>query len=81
MFQCGGQGQFFGTGRYPSRSATLRRPMVGGGRFGHTGGIMNDVFFPASFVNQAGPAMLGLAAFLGAVIFLCGYHADRRHQK
>lgn len=55
--------------------------MVSRGRFGHTDGIMNDVFFPASFVNQAEPALLGLAAFLGAVIFLCGYHADRRHQK
>lgn len=55
--------------------------MVSRGRFGHTDGIMNDVFFPASFVTQAEPALLGLAAFLGAVIFLCGYHADRRHQK
>ena len=42
---------------------------------------MYEIFFPASFVNQAEPAMLGLAAFLGAVIFLCGYQADRRHQK
>jgi len=49
--------------------------------FRHTDAIMNDVFFPASFVNQAEPALMGLAAFLGAVIFLCGYHADRRHQK
>jgi len=48
---------------------------------GHTGPIMSDIFLPTSFVNQAEPAMLGLAAFLGAVIFLCGYNADRRHQK
>jgi hypothetical protein len=42
---------------------------------------MNDAFFPSSFFTQAEPAMLGLAAFIGAVIFICGYNADRRHQK
>ncbi len=55
--------------------------MAAGRRFRHTGAIMNDVFFPASFINEAKPLALGLGAFLGAVIFLCGCHADRRHQK
>jgi len=36
---------------------------------------------PLSFISQAEPALLGLAAFFGAVIFLCGSHADRRRQK
>lgn len=55
--------------------------MVRRGDFGHTDAIMSDILLPTSFVHQAEPLALGLAAFLGAVIFLCGYHADRRHQK
>jgi hypothetical protein len=55
--------------------------MVSRDEIGHTDAIMNDAFFPSSFFTQAEPALLGLAALIGAVIFLCAYNAERRHQK
>lgn len=43
---------------------------------------MNDFFLPASlFTHQPECALLLAAVFVGAVVFLCGYHADQRHQK
>ncbi len=49
--------------------------------FGHTGAIMNDIFLPASLFTQAEPAALGLIIFVGCLVLLCGYRADRRHER